>query len=303
MLEDCVCVPEYVIFLKIKVLKRISANPTGEAELDPGEAFLSGIAIRFGFHVGCREGGRGNLGTGWPCQGSLRAAAVFPAQPWGHCPGQSDPFRNSDNLSQSLNLVSPAAGAVTHLRGWDRADPAAAQHWLSAGNSLRLLRFPQCCCPGVCWDKYSPLSTSVIDVYGTFVKCHLLGFFFSVYIDGIFFFLVWQFFLVNLFLIKKKTKTKQNVFLYMPPSMELSVICLCTCQGYTIGDKEPKCDTIITELGSVKGMGSVPLVNSSLWHIGILMMFYFGLRTFSAWIFVNTGMKHWDFEDKWCVLS
>lgn len=50
----------------------------------------------------------------------------------------------------------------------------------------------------------------------------------------------------------------------MPSSMELSVICLCTCQGCTIGDKDPKCDTIITEAGNVKGMGSVPLVNSSL---------------------------------------
>lgn len=69
-------------------------------------------------------------------------------------------------------------------------------------------------------------------------------------------------FLVNLFLIKNKTK--QNVFLHMPSSMELGVICLCTCQGCTIGDKDPKCDTIITEAGNVKGMGSVPLVNSSL---------------------------------------
>lgn len=37
MLEDWVCVPEHVIFLKVRVLKRIS----GEADLVPGQVFLA----------------------------------------------------------------------------------------------------------------------------------------------------------------------------------------------------------------------------------------------------------------------
>lgn len=201
--------------------------------------------------------------------------------PWISCPLQQVLCHPPELVGQSSSCSSTALGDCCDFPG-----PSA--------------QCQCCCCASLSWGKCSLQSAAVIDVYGIFVKCHLLGVSQCSY-WWYAFFLVWQFFLVNLFLIKNKTK--QNVFLHMPPSMELSVICLYTCQGYTIGDKDPKCDTIITEFGSVKGMGSVPLVNSSLWHIGILMMFYFGLRTFSAWIFVNTGMKHWDFEDKWCVLS
>ena len=48
----------------------------------------------------------------------------------------------------------------------------------------------------------------------------------------------------------------------MPSSMELRVVCLCACQGYTTCDRDPKRDTNITEVRNVKEVGSIPLVNS-----------------------------------------
>lgn len=100
-----------------------------------------------------------------------------------------------------------------------------------------------------------------MDVYVNFVKYHLVWFF-SVFIlmISVFFFSGLTIFLVNLFLIKKKRKA---VLAHMPSSMEWRVICLCTCQGYSMYDKDPKCDTNITKVGNVKGGGSIPLVNRS----------------------------------------
>lgn len=104
------------------------------------------------------------------------------------------------HLSQSLNLVSPAAGAVTPLGGWDRAAPAAAQHWglLWTPQAAELSPVPmcQCCCAGICWDKCTPQSTSVIDVYGNFVKCHLFGVFQCLYWWYVVFFWFDSFFLL-----------------------------------------------------------------------------------------------------------
>lgn len=138
-------------------------------------------------------------------------------------------------------------------------------------------------CIVVYLGKWSLQHIFVIDVCVNFVKCHLFWFFQCLYWWYVF--SVLTVFLVNLFLIKKK----KAFLLHMPSSMELRVICLCTCQGYTMCDKDPKCDTNITKVGNVKGVGPIPLVNSSFWHMGYLNDVLFWIESVLSMKFC----QHW----------